>query len=137
MSVLAFLENNGGVPHRMTGEVVAAGWQMAEALGTTLEFASIRIEHSAVEGTKTVKAWTIEHDLLKDYTADGYTAALEALIRKTNPKLVLFPHTYQVRDFGPKLAPRFSRPLQSAVHHRDANGGLRSRLRPAAFFRAS
>ena len=68
-SVLAFLENNDGVPHRMTGEVVAAGWQMAGALGTTLEFASIRMEHSSVEGAKTIKAWTIEHDLLKDYTA--------------------------------------------------------------------
>jgi electron transfer flavoprotein alpha subunit len=115
MSVLGFLENNAGEPHRMTGEVVAAGWQMADALGTTLEFASIRNEWSAVEGAKTITSWTIEHDLLKDYTADGYAAAMEALIRKTNPKVVLFPHTYQVRDFAPKLATRFGRPFVSDV----------------------
>jgi electron transfer flavoprotein alpha subunit len=124
MSILAFLENNAGVPHRMTGEVIAAGLQMAEALGTALEFASIRMEHSAVEGAKTIKAWTIEHDLLKDYTADGYTAALEALIRKTNPTLVLFPHTYQVRDFGPKLATRFGRPFVSDIIAMRMEGGV-------------
>ncbi len=52
---------------------------------------------------------------MKDYTADAYTAAVEALIRKTNPTLVLFPHTYQVRDFAPKLATRFNQILVSDV----------------------
>jgi electron transfer flavoprotein alpha subunit len=123
MSILAFMENNAGVPHRMTAEVVAAGWQMAEALGTTLEYASVGTELSAVEGEKTITSWTIEHDLLKDYTADGYTAAMEALIRKTNPKVVLFPHTYQVRDFAPKLATRFGRPFVSDVIAMRMEGG--------------
>ena len=44
-----------------------------------------------------------------------YTAAVEALIRKVNPTLVLFPHTYQVRDFAPKLATRFNQVLISDV----------------------
>src|SRR6185369_2787930 len=35
------------------------------------------------------------------------------LIRKANPTLVLFPHTYQSRDFAPKVATRFSRVLIS------------------------
>src|SRR5262249_32984933 len=50
-----------------------------------------------------------------DYTADGYTAAIEALVRKVNPSIVLFPHTYQVRDFAPRLATRFSQVLISDV----------------------
>ncbi len=40
-------------------------------------------------------------------------------MRRTSPKLVLFPHTYQVRDFAPKLAAKFGKPLASdavAVH---------------------
>ena len=32
-----------------------------------------------------------------------------------NPKIVLFPHTYQVRDFAPKLATRFDQVLISDV----------------------
>jgi electron transfer flavoprotein alpha subunit len=64
---------------------------------------------------KLAKVWAMEHDLLNSYTADGYTAALEQLIQRTQPKLVLFPHTYQVRDFAPKLATRFSQVLVSDV----------------------
>ena len=64
---------------------------------------------------KVVKVYSVENDLLQDYTPDAYTAALEVLIRKTNPTLVLFPHTYQVRDFAPKLATRFNQVLISDV----------------------
>jgi electron transfer flavoprotein alpha subunit len=37
------------------------------------------------------------------------------LVRQVNPALVLFPHTYQVRDYAPKLATRFSQVLISDV----------------------
>ena len=56
---------------------------------------------------KAAKIWALEHELLETYTADGYTIALEQLIRKTQPALVLLPHTYQTRDFAPKLCHAF------------------------------
>jgi electron transfer flavoprotein alpha subunit len=40
-----------------------------------------------------------------------FATAAEALIRQAAPTLVLFPHTYQVRDFAPKVATRFGRVL--------------------------
>src|SRR5205823_4338983 len=43
-------------------------------------------------------------DLLEAYTPDGYSIALKQVIEGAKPDLVLFPHTYQVRDFAPKLA---------------------------------
>ena len=46
----------------------------------------------------------VEHDLLESYTPDAYCLALSQLIQSAKPDLVLFPHTYQVRDFAPKLA---------------------------------
>src|ERR1700693_5492157 len=46
----------------------------------------------------------VQHDLLEAYTSDGYCAALSQVIASAKPELVLFPHTYQVRDFAPKLA---------------------------------
>jgi electron transfer flavoprotein alpha subunit len=122
MSVLAFLElTTEHKQHRMFGETIAAGQQLAAAMETDLEFATLGAGVSAEmiveEGTveKTAKIWAVQHEALENYTADGYTAALEALIRKTNPALVLLPHTYQVRDFGPKLATRFGRPFVSDV----------------------
>ena len=45
----------------------------------------------------------VDHDLLENYTPDGYCTALKQVIESAKP-IVLFPHTYQVRDFAPKLA---------------------------------
>ncbi|HVB08140.1 MAG TPA: electron transfer flavoprotein subunit alpha/FixB family protein [Candidatus Acidoferrales bacterium] len=46
----------------------------------------------------------VENGLLEKYTPDGYAIALKQVIEQAKPDLVLFPHTYQVRDFAPKLA---------------------------------
>jgi electron transfer flavoprotein alpha subunit len=64
-------------------------------------------------GKKLDRIYTVQHQLLATYTADGFTAALEQLIRKVTPSIMLFPHTYQVRDFAPKLATRFDQVLVS------------------------
>jgi electron transfer flavoprotein alpha subunit len=49
--------------------------------------------------------------LLASYTSDGYVLAFEQLIRKLQPSYIVFPHTYQVRDFVPRLAARFGQVL--------------------------
>ena len=64
---------------------------------------------------KATKLYSIEHPLLEHYTSDGYCAALEQLIKKLNPTYVIFPHTYQVRDFAPALATRFGFAEMSAA----------------------
>ena len=65
---------------------------------------------------KLEKVYAVEHELLKDYTPDGYTAALAAAHRAGASRTsCCFPHTYQVRDFAPKLATRFDRVLVSDV----------------------
>jgi len=119
MSVLVVLEQQGGKWHRMSWETLAAGQQFAAAMGETVEaaIAGQGVGSLAAEAAtkKVAKVYAVEHELLKDYTADAYTAAIEGLIRKVNPTLVLFPHTYQVRDFAPKLATRFQQVLVSDV----------------------
>jgi len=101
----------------MSWETLAAGQQFGATLNMPVEAAVIGAPALAAEAAtkKLAKVYSVEHDALKDYTADGYTAALEALIKKANPKFVLFPHTYQVRDFAPKLATRFHQMLVSDV----------------------
>jgi electron transfer flavoprotein alpha subunit len=117
MSVLVVLEQQGGKWHRMSWETLAAGQQFGASLNVPVEAAVIGAPDLAKDAAtkKVAKVHSVEHDFLKEYTADAYTAAVEALIRKANPKLVLFPHTYQVRDFAPKLATRFSQVLISDV----------------------
>jgi electron transfer flavoprotein alpha subunit len=132
MSVLAILEQQSGPEdqaklHRMSWETFAGAQQLAAALGTDLEIAiaGSGIGALAAEAAtkKAARVYAVEHDLLKDYTADGYTAAIEALVRKLNPALVLLPHTYQTRDFAPKLATRFDRVMISDVTAARVDGG--------------
>jgi electron transfer flavoprotein alpha subunit len=73
------------VEQRMAGEVLAAAQQFGSP----------------------VVAYSID----LPYTADAYAAAAEELIRTVNPTLVVFGHTYQTRDYAPKLAARFGRVL--------------------------
>jgi electron transfer flavoprotein alpha subunit len=115
MKVLAILEHQNGRLHRMAWETLAA----AQEIGTEVEAAVIGSGIAAlaqeVAGKKLARVYTVDHALLENYTADGYTAVVEELVRKTSSDLVLFPHTYQTRDYAPKLATRFDRSLISDV----------------------
>jgi electron transfer flavoprotein alpha subunit len=52
---------------------------------------------------------------LEPYTPDGFTAVLQDAIAQLAPAHVLLPHTYQTRDFAPKLAARLDRALITDV----------------------
>ncbi|MBL8242055.1 MAG: electron transfer flavoprotein subunit alpha/FixB family protein [Bryobacterales bacterium] len=110
MSVLVVLEQSGGVYHRMSWEAVVA----AKELGLPVEIATIGPAGDAA-AKDVAKVHVIEHPDLAAYSADGYTAALEQLVRALNPEYVIFPHTYQVRDFAPKLATRLGKVFISDV----------------------
>lgn len=104
MRILAVLES----PGRASLETVAA----AQALGGELHVSCV----GTVAGEFACeRVHVVQHELLREYTADGYALAFEQLIRAVEPELVLFPHTYQVRDFAPKLAARFGTSLVGDV----------------------
>jgi electron transfer flavoprotein alpha subunit len=112
--VLVVMEERGGVLNRMSLEAVAAGQQLAAKVGGECSAAVLGASGGAgLSGV--ARVYSVEHALLQNYTADGYCAALEQLIQKLAPSFVLFPHTYQVRDFAPKLATRFGQVLISDV----------------------
>jgi electron transfer flavoprotein alpha subunit len=127
MSVLAILEQQGGAWHRLSWETFAAAQELAAALDTGLEAAVAGAAVSALAAEAATKhaarVWAVEHPALDPYTPDAFTAAFQALIRRVNPALVLLPHTYQTRDFAPRLATRFGCVLISDVVAARMDGG--------------
>jgi electron transfer flavoprotein alpha subunit len=109
------MEHRDGVFNRMSWEALAAGQQIAAASGQPLSAVIVGSDLETLSGElaskKLDKGYRIEHALLNNYTADGYVLALEQLIKKLDPSFVVFPHTYQVRDFAPRLATRFGQVL--------------------------
>jgi electron transfer flavoprotein alpha subunit len=121
--VLAVLEQRDGVLHKMALEALAAAQQIGTALNLPVYAAVLGGGAEALTGYRIDKIHALEHDLLKDYTPDGYTIALKQLIAAHHPTFVLFPHTYQVRDFAPKLATALGRVLISdVISHRIEDG---------------
>ena len=119
MSILVVIEVQDGRPHPASLETLVAGQSVAGDLGGPL----VALVPGAApdEAAAALAAWRVDevvalaHPLLEAYTPDAYTAALQHALAELSPKLVLFPHTYQVRDFGPKLATRLERPFVSDV----------------------
>jgi len=110
--VLVVMEARAGVWNRMSFEALAAGQELAATLGTEC---SALVFGSGLAGDlasyKLAAIYAIDHALLASYTADGTLIALEQAIKTIAPDYVLFPHTYQVRDFAPALATRFGQVL--------------------------
>jgi electron transfer flavoprotein alpha subunit len=121
--VLVVLEQRAhdGIPawSRMSWEALAAGQELATQLGQPLlaAVAGDQLEALAAElaARKLAHAYIVRHPLLRRYTPDGFTIALEQFMRRVDPAYVLFPHTYQVRDFAPRLATRFGQALIADV----------------------
>ena len=129
MSILAVLEQRGGNWNRMSFETLAAAQQFASQLGTQASAAVLGSGIDALTGELALKqlekVYAVEHDLLNDYTPDAYTSALRQLIAQLKPHVVVMPHTYQVRDFLPKLATSLGKvAVSDVVSHRIENGQM-------------
>jgi len=134
MSVLAILEQRPGqdgkpVWNRMSFETLAAAQQIAGELATQASAAVLGQGVAGMAGelaaNQLAAVYAVEHELLGSYTPDGYAAALRQLLEKVKPRMVLFPHSYQVRDFLPKLATSLGRvAVSDAVAHRIEGGQI-------------
>ncbi len=133
MSVLVILEQRGGKWNRMSFEALAAAQRTAQSTGVPVAAVVIGsgVDSLAQEAARygIEKVFALDTPELGDYTADGYTAALEQLIKSAKPSLVVFPHTYQVRDYAPKLATRFGKALISDVVDVKADGAATTFVR--------
>jgi electron transfer flavoprotein alpha subunit len=108
MDILLITEQREGNWNRTSFETLAAGQQIAEETKSRLLAVVIGKGVGALADELAAmnldEVLLVEHDLLAAYSPDGYTIALRHAIAQAKPDLVLLPHTYQVRDFAPKLA---------------------------------
>ena len=108
MKLLVITEQRQGAWNNTSFETLVAAQQIAAATSGTVSAAVVGKSVAALAeelATKDVaEVLLVEHELLENYTPDGYRKALKQVIEAAKPDLVLFPHTYQVRDFAPALA---------------------------------
>ena len=145
--ILVIAEQQGGKLNRATWETIVAAQQLASLAGgdaflasgdrasalsiTVLvpgtDAGSVAAELAAAQVAEIV---TVESAALEPYTPDGFTAVLQDAIAQLSPSHVLLPHTYQTRDFAPKLAARLDRALLTDVTGVKRAGGETAFVRP-------
>src|SRR5579872_334527 len=112
-TILVVVEQREGKLNRVSWETITAGQAIAAETGWTLEAAvvgsGIAEFASEVAAKKVAKVYAVDAAKLEPYTPDAFAAALKPFLEANKPKLVLMPHTYQVRDFIPKLATAMGR----------------------------
>jgi electron transfer flavoprotein alpha subunit len=116
-TILVIVEQREGKLNRVSWETLVAGQSLAAEMGWTLEAAVAGNGISTIAGevaaTKVAKVYDLESPGLNPYTPEGFSAGLKQFISTKQPRLVLMPHTYQVRDFVPKLATAMGRTVIS------------------------
>ena len=115
MNVLVIAEQRGGTLNRATWETIAAAQQVGGPLQVAVAGDALDAVAGELAAADCERVITVEHQALRDYTADGSVLALSAVIEQEQPALVFLPHTYQTRDFAPALAARLGRALITDV----------------------
>lgn len=106
--ILVVAEQKDGVLNRASWEAIAGAQSMGGPV--TLVIAGSKANANAVASelasADVTEVITLEHDLLAGYTADGFTQAICEIVKQVSPAHVVFAHTYQTRDYAPRVAAR-------------------------------
>ncbi len=111
--ILVFIEHKDCVLNRVSLEAVAAAQSIGKDLGLPVtavipcdKDCALAQEIGAYALEKVIVA---KNEKLSQYTPDAYADAWEHVIKSLNPQYIVMSHTYQVRDFAPKVAARLGR----------------------------
>ena len=129
MKILLVTEQREGKWSKVSFETLAAAQQIAQQTKATVagvvvgkDVAALADELSALQLDEVL---LVEHSLLEKYTPDGFSIAICQAVESAKPDLILLPHTYQVRDFAPKLAASLGKGMiGDCIGYRYENGKL-------------
>jgi len=124
--ILVFIEHRNGVLNKTSLEAVAGSQLLGSALQEPITAVVLGSDASAlaqeIAAFDVVRVINAGNEKLAEYTPDGYSDAMERIVRQLDPHLVVMPHTYLVRDFAPKLAARFGKSLISDCIRAEVSG---------------
>ena len=127
MSILVFIEHKDCVLNKTSLEAIAAAQEIGKSLGLSVS-AVLPCDKDCslaqeIAGYDLEKVFVAKNEKLGTYTPDGYADAWEHVIKTVNPQYIVMSHTYQVRDFAPKVAARLGREVVGDCIRYTAEGG--------------
>ncbi|SVC88110.1 uncharacterized protein METZ01_LOCUS340964, partial [marine metagenome] len=68
-----------------------------------------------LSGVDLAEVITVNHNLVSSYNADGYAEIVKQVIESESPKIIVTGHTYQTRDFMPRISAKLNVPFISDI----------------------
>lgn len=115
--VLVVMEHADGKLHRGSLEALSLARKLAQKTGGRPVVALLGsgtaslAQEAANRGADEV--YHFDHELLAQYTPDGYRVPLDGLVREIAPEWVLMTHSYLAQDVLPTIAAAFEAPVIS------------------------
>ena len=111
MNILVVIEHSQGSIHRLSKEAIVG----AQSLGNKVTALVIgeRSEKTIafLKACDIERVLTVDHELVKSYNADGYASIVSQVIVTLSPNLIIAGHTYQTRDFMPRVSAKLRLPF--------------------------
>ena len=111
MDILVVLEDNRGSLHRMSKEAIAGAQKMGGSISALAIGANADAMAGELSGVDITEVITINHDLVSSYNADGYSDVVSQVIKSESPKTIVAGHSYQTRDFMPRVSAKLDIPF--------------------------
>ncbi len=108
MEILVILEQKENSIHRMSLEAVAGAQDMADKMNMEISALLMGADVSPyvekAQGLELKEVIVAQHELLNEYSCDGFSEIVRQVIEKESPNYVVMAHTYMVRDFLPRVS---------------------------------
>ncbi|MBT3848743.1 MAG: electron transfer flavoprotein subunit alpha/FixB family protein [Candidatus Marinimicrobia bacterium] len=111
MDILVVLEDNRGSLHRMSKEAIVGAQQLGGSISALAIGDNADALASELSGFDLEEVITVKHDLVSSYNADGYAMVVQKVVESESPKTILAGHTYQTRDFMPRVSAKIDAPF--------------------------
>ncbi len=104
MKSLVIIEHKNGVLHRMSREAISGAQKIggditALVIGENAESVSSELSNFQIE-----KTFIVNHELVPSYNVDGYKEIIKQVVDSISPNIIITGHTYQARDFMPRVS---------------------------------
>ena len=111
MDILVVIEDNRGLVHRMSKEAIAGAQKIGGSITALVIGENSDVISNELSSIDIDEILVVKHELVSSYNSDGYTEVIAQVIQSTDPDMVVIGHTYQTRDFMPRVSAKLDIPF--------------------------
>ncbi len=112
--IWVFAEQRNGKLMNVALELIGEGYRLAREISEETKVCALLVGQDIAHLVKECYAYgadqvyLIQHELLRNYTTDGYTKVISEAVKTYKPEIVVYGATHVGRDLAPRVAARLN-----------------------------